>query len=172
MNPLGSWSHSASDVPAGGLTRTRKVSEDDCRAMAKALAIPTVDGIEVTYRISTLPGGGYRLAGKLSGHVVQSCVVSLEPVPGTVKDSFDVEFWPDFARRAAEAEQSVLSGPDIEPLEQGVIDAGRIVFECISGALDPYPRKAGAEFGWRDPLAEKAGNSNPFAVLGKLKGGK
>ena len=103
---------------------------------------------------------------------MQACIVTLEPVPGAVKDTFDVEFWLDFARRAAEAEQSVLSGPDVEPLALGVIDAGRIVFECLSAALDPYPRKHGAEFGWRDPVQEKAGDSSPFVILAKLKGGK
>ena len=170
MNPLQSWSHAVTDIPEGGLTRTRKASADDCSALAAALAIPAVNGLDVSYRVSNLPGGGYRLTGELHGAVVLACVVTLEPVPGAVQDRFDVEFWPDAGRRAAEAEQSVLQGRDVEPLSHGVIDAGRIVYECLSAGLDPYPRKDGAEFGWRDPLQDRAGATGPFAVLSKLKG--
>jgi uncharacterized metal-binding protein YceD (DUF177 family) len=169
MNPLGGWSHAVTDLPAGGLTRARKASPDDCRALAEALVIPAVEDLNVNYRISALPGGGYRLSGDLAGRVIQSCVVSLEPVPGTVADTFNVEFWPDYSRRAEETEKSVLTGPDVELLENGVIDAGRIVFECLSAALDPYPRREGAEFGWRDPADENPAKASPFAVLSKLK---
>jgi hypothetical protein len=162
INPLSAWNHTVSDIPEGGMTRTRTASADECKALAAVLAIPAVARLEAQYRVSKISGGGYRLAGDISGDVVQ----------GAISDRFDVEYWPDHAARAAEAEQSVLTGPDIEPLEHGLIDAGRIVFECLSAALDPYPRKDGAEFGWRDSKAEKAGNSNPFAVLSKLKGEK
>jgi hypothetical protein len=47
---------------------------------------------------------------------------------------------------------------------------GRIVYETVSAALDPYPRKSGAEFTWSDPReAEAAARANPFALLKKLK---
>lgn len=171
-NPLSAWNHTVTDIPEGGLTRTRNASADECTALAGVLGIPAVVGLEAQYRVSTIPGGGYRLQGAISGDVVQACIVTLEPVPGAISDRFEAEYWPDHAARAVEAEQSVLAGPDIEPLEHGLIDAGRIVFECLSAALDPYPRKDGAEFGWRDSQAEKSNISNPFTVLAKLKSEK
>ena len=50
------------------------------------------------------------------------------------------------------------------------IDVGRVVFETLSAALDPYPRKNGASLEWQDPeSAEGVGASGPFGALKKLK---
>jgi len=63
-----------------------------------------------------------------------------------------------------------LSAAEIEPIEHGLIDAGRIIFETLSASVDPYPRKPGAEF-----TAEELGDgaaatkTGPFAALKKLK---
>jgi hypothetical protein len=54
----------------------------------------------------------------------------------------------------------------------GQIEAGRVVFECLAGAVDPFPRKADAALervaasprGRADDKTE-----NPFAVLAKIK---
>ena len=43
------------------------------------------------------------------------------------------------------------SVPDVEPIEHGTIEVGRVVFETLSAALDPYPRKSGATLEWQDP---------------------
>jgi hypothetical protein len=51
-----------------------------------------------------------------------------------------------------------------------MIDAGRIVFETLSASVDPYPRRAGAQFEGEE-LGDAAapGASGPFAALKKLK---
>ncbi len=62
-----------------------------------------------------------------------------------------------------------MAAAEIEPIEHGLIDAGRIVFETLSAAVDPYPRKAGAEF-HADAVATTASSeAGPFAALKELK---
>jgi hypothetical protein len=114
--------------------------------------------------------GNYRLAGKVTAKLTQTCVVTLEPIPQTAEGTFDVEFRPAASvPEQSEDEIEALSAAEIEPIEHGLIDAGRIVFETLSASVDPYPRKAGAEFKAEadDGPEEPAGGA--FAALRKLK---
>ncbi|MCW5690545.1 MAG: DUF177 domain-containing protein, partial [Pseudolabrys sp.] len=53
-----------------------------------------------------------------------------------------------------------------EPLTGNSIDLGAIAAEFLVLAIDPYPRKEGAQFA--PPAVEKGGNY-PFAALTALK---
>ena len=161
------WVEKTTEIPAGGLTRTRDATTAELTAIAEALDIPAVSRLALEYRIVAISGGAYRLTGSLAADVVQACIVSLEPVDGKVDANFDVEFWPDLKPEESEDEASILSGTDVELLEHGVIPVGRIAFEMLSASLDPYPRREDAEFTWQDQKAKEA--ANPFAALSKLK---
>ncbi|MFT3731301.1 MAG: DUF177 domain-containing protein [Hyphomicrobium sp.] len=163
------WAEKTTDIPAGGLDRQREATADELGRIAKALDILSVADLSSHYRIVAISGGAYRLSGSISANVEQACVVSLEPVRGAVKAAFDVEFWPDLKSEESEEEASILSGSDVELLEHGLIPVGRIVFETLSASLDPYPRREGAEFDWKDPKVEEPGAHSPFATLAKLK---
>jgi hypothetical protein len=52
-----------------------------------------------------------------------------------------------------------------------VIDVGRLVTEELLSGLDPYPRRADAQFEWSDEKGEAA-SAHPFAALAKLKKSK
>lgn len=169
MTALEDWTHAIADVPVAGLHRERTASQAERDALSRALKIPALEALMAKYHIRALPGGGYRLSGHLKGRVVQSCIVTLEPVAADIDDEFVSEFWPDPAHLDAEGEKAVLDMADIEPLKNGIIDAGRIIFEALSAGLDPYPRKSGVEFDWQDPAAKNPEKTSPFAVLGKLK---
>ena len=83
-------------------------------------------------------------------------------------EPFEVEFWNEAPESAGE-DQSVLEGPDMEILSGDEIPTGRIVFETLSGALDPYPRKQDAAFEWKDREGDEGQKDNPFSVLSRLK---
>lgn len=168
--PLSNWTHAAADIPDRGLSRERAVSEGECAELAGALPLLSVDKLVATYRITSIPGGGWRLIGKMIADVVQSCIVTLEPVPAHLEETFDVEFWQDAPASESGGDLSVLQGPDIEPLQGNAIAAGRIVFETLAAGLDPYPRMGDAAFNWTEPAASDEKKSSPFAVLAKLKG--
>ena len=163
------WSHATTDVPAGGLSRQYEASETERSALANALGIREIGKLVADYTINSIAGGGWRLKGTVSAEVVQACVVSLESVPQSLVDDFDVEFWPHGKCDEFGEEKSVLQGPDVETLEGETIDVGRIVFETLSAGLDPYPRKSGVDFDWQDKAALRSQVGGPFAGLSRLK---
>lgn len=166
---LSSWVHATTEIPAGGLERSRQANGEERRAIATALNLLSLDSLQARYRIVSIAGGGWRLSGSIEAQLAQPCVVTLEPVPATLSETFQVEFWRDLEEPEGGEDKSILEGADVEPLAGDDIPAGRIVFETLSGALDPYPRKAGAEFGWQDKNAENPQKTSPFSVLQQLK---
>jgi hypothetical protein len=109
------------------------------------------------------------MAGTVAARLTQECVVTLAPIPQTIAETFNVEFWPSLPD-ASDAEVEVLSVPDIEPIEHGLIAAGRVVFDILAASLDPYPRREGARFEWEDaPGAAGPAEAGPFSALKKLK---
>jgi uncharacterized metal-binding protein YceD (DUF177 family) len=158
-----------------------QASPEQCLSLARELGLIACNSLTVAYKVRSLHRGRYRVSGTITADVVQACVVTLEPVPALLSEAMDLEFWP-VEQLAAEAKPGVtseasdelsdtadfdaLGDEPAEPIEQGRIALGRVVYELVSAALDPYPRKPGAEFNWasKDEEADK-----PFAALAKLK---
>lgn len=165
------WSHRVTEIPESGLDATRVATPAERTAVAQALDIVSCDDLKVEYLIRALGQGRYRMSGRLSARLTQSCVVTLEPVPARIEESFDVAFWPEGSLpEVGEAEVEALSLPEIEPIENGVIATGRVLYDILAAALDPYPRKAGARFEWEGEDGEQSSADNgPFAALKKLK---
>ena len=129
------------------------------------------DALQADYVVSALGKGRYRLKGKLTAHVTRACVVTLDPVSENVAEAVDIAFWPiNNLPAAGDEEKEVSSLPEVEAIEHGQIDAGRVLFEILSASLDPYPRKPGARFDWEDKGADEVRVAGgPFADLKKLK---
>lgn len=119
-----------------------------------------------------------RLSANFSADVVQSCVVTLEPVPSRIEDSFVLVY--DEDARGAEIVVILKGRNSPEPLSGNAIDVGEAVAEHLALALDPYPRAPGAElpaFGLAAGGAEEAKENDdtagevsgsPFKELAKL----
>jgi uncharacterized metal-binding protein YceD (DUF177 family) len=162
------WSHQTTEIPDRGLKCSRVATESERQVLAAALDLLSCEALEATYRIVPAADGSYRLEGAIDAAVTQACVVSLEPVSGRVAESFSVEFRRDVDGAVPEGDIVILNAAEVEPIENDRIDAGRIIYETLSAGLDPYPRKADAEFGWTDPKASES-DTHPFAALKKLK---
>jgi uncharacterized metal-binding protein YceD (DUF177 family) len=160
------WFHVLSEIPEDGLSRQRSADADVRAAIAADLDIIACQKLDLTYDIKPLIQGRFLLMGRLLADVTQSCVVTLEPVDSRIDEAFEVEFRPGIR---PDAEFDALDERDIEPLEGDVIPVGRIAYEQLASALDPYPRKAGAEFEPPQMRAEDVEASNPFSVLKSLK---
>jgi hypothetical protein len=73
----------------------------------------------------------------------------------------------DLARAECQHEETeALAAAELEPIVHDRIEVGRIVYEHVAAALDPYPRKEGASLEQADPEAGE--RESPFAVLSKL----
>nr|WP_255720777.1 DUF177 domain-containing protein [Acuticoccus kalidii] len=112
-------------------------------------------------------GEGVRVTGRVSGKLRQACVVTLEPVEGTVEETFDLRFHPDIQESTTIDVDADAEDPP-EPLDGQSIDIGAIALEYFALGIDPYPRAPGAEF---DDIEEGEEEPSPFAALAALKNG-
>jgi hypothetical protein len=108
----------------------------------------------------TRQGSGVHVSGLVRARVGQICVVSLEPIVNTVEESIDVAFAPAGAQAAKSGDEPP------EPLVGGTVDLGALATEFLILGIDPYPRKADAQFA---PPTAEAGGEHPFAALETLK---
>ena len=138
------------------------------RAELRALA-----GLRELSRLSAVfdlqrRGGGVRVTGRVSARVVQTCVVTLDPLESDLDEAVDLIFAPVFTESAqAEAiDRRASEEEPPEPLVGGKLDLGAIATEFLVLGINPYPRKAGAEFG---PVRDDNGSARPFAALEALK---
>lgn len=157
-----------------GAEHTIEIGENERKAIMELLDLLDLEELKFTYRLRLGSGKRVHVTGRLQADVVQTCVVSLDPVPARIDVPVEAEFWPSekieaLQERAEDPGQAgEIDWP--EPIEGDAIDLGRLVYETLATALDPYPKKAGIEFAWKDTseTAETPKN-NPFDVLKNLK---
>ncbi len=148
------------DLVADGATRD---------AIAKAAGLAALARLEAGFDLTRQGSDGLRVVGRVSADVVQSCVVTLEPIESQIDEPVDLVFLPDVEPAADAVDLQALETEDPpEAIRDGVIDLGAVATEFLLLGLDPYPRKPGAVF-----AAPPAGDpvSNPFAALASLKKG-
>tara|TARA_A100001037_G_C15153121_1_gene641040 strand:+ start:4542 stop:5075 length:534 start_codon:yes stop_codon:yes gene_type:complete len=99
--------------------------------------------------------------------VLQSCVVTLDPVAAHIDEWFELEFAP--ADGIGATEEVIFEADDDDPPEEmvgGQFDIGEAISEHLALSLDDYPRKPGVEFSDQIEHAdERASADSPFAVL-------
>jgi uncharacterized metal-binding protein YceD (DUF177 family) len=178
------WIIEVRSISETGQNARFQASAEQCASLTRDLDLTACNSLTVAYKLRSQHRGRYRLTGTISADVVQRCVVTLEPVPATLEEEIDIEFWPEdqlaakptpgVTQEASDehndtADFSALGDEPPEPIEQGRIAIGRVVYELVSAGLDPYPRSPGAEFAYAN---KDDGKDNPFAALAKLKTGK
>ena len=159
------------DVPETGL-HFDLVADEATRAAVAGVA--GVAGVRALPRLAASfdvvrQGTGLKVTGEVAATVEQTCVVTLEPMTSEVREPIDLAFVLPRAGEpsdvaADEIDPSAEDEPEI--LVDGTVDLGVAATEFLLLAIDPYPRKPGAEF---EPpkTADPAGN--PFAALEALK---
>jgi len=167
------WDHAVRDVPETGVSGTREASPEEREAIARALDLIACTSLRAHYMIQPIPAGRYRLSGRLHAEVTQVCVVTLDPVDSTLTEMFEATFWPRQDLPVPEGgELAIDDAPEPEPIVAGQIAVGRVVFESLAAALEPFPRKPGAALDWPPPgsaAVSPAAPASPFEVLANLK---
>lgn len=173
----------ADAVHRGEVVETIEATEAERKALAERLELEAIDRLTATVRLRSVRGGQMvRVTGELEADVVQTCVVTLDPVPAHVTDRFGALFAPESLVPDPEDEIEIdptVAEEDIpEPMTNGRIDIGELTAQHLSLALDPYPRAEGVEFaGFDEPdgeepagtVPEESEKPNPFAALERLK---
>ena len=157
------------DVADGGRDFAFAASPEECAALGQRLGLRKLVSFEVSGQIQPLSDGRTILVqGGFVAEVVQSCVVTLDPVESRLEDTFEIRYVPG-GDGAVATESDVEVSPDdgdVEPFDGQSIDLGAVAAEFLSLALDPYPRKSGVEFTF-DTAPER--DLGPFAGLAKLR---
>jgi uncharacterized metal-binding protein YceD (DUF177 family) len=153
------------DVPETGL-HFDLVADEPVRAglagLAGVLSLPRLEAVVDVAR----HGNGLRATGRVTATVEQTCVVTLEPMESQVDEAIDVIFMPPPEGGSVDQDASLEAEEPPEALHDGTADIGALAAEFLLLGIDPYPRKAGAEF---TPPPEETAAAAPFAALAKLK---
>ena len=99
--------------------------------------------------------------------------MTLEPVDSTIEEALQGRVLAAGAMPAPESgEVAMDEEPEREPIVAGQLAVGRVGFESLAAALDPFPRKPGAVLDWQPAASQDAlrtSPQSPFAVLANLK---
>jgi hypothetical protein len=166
------YSHAVSvnDIPASGKTFHIEANEEERRSLAEDLGILEIAKLTADVEVRPLHGRSFSVKGEMAAAVVQTDVVTLEPIPQIVAEQIDLTLAPAEGQaavkhREAPAEATTLDAPDV--YRHGRIDLGAIASEYLAMGLDPYPRAEGTEFpGYAEDGTAK---DSPFAKLSALK---
>jgi uncharacterized metal-binding protein YceD (DUF177 family) len=155
-------------LPRDGLTQIVEATLAERAAVAEQLGLVDVAKLAATFLMKRA-GEGVRVTGAVHAELTQTCVVTLEPFPVTLNEPIDVRFARPIEEpsgRRSKAERLAMDTEDPpDPIVDGKIDLGALAVEFLALALDPYPRKPGAEF---TPPPEEAPPASPFVVLPEM----
>jgi hypothetical protein len=156
------------DVPMSGKEIALTADPAEREALAKFLKVPEVKRFEAHFNLKPRGDGGLSVTGELEADVVQTCVVTLENFPATVKEEIEVRYVDKDETPPAtpgEEHEADLDAPDV--LINGTADLGMLAAEHLALGLDPYPRKPGVEAP-AESVDEEPATHRPFAGLDKL----
>jgi uncharacterized metal-binding protein YceD (DUF177 family) len=162
-----------SQIPESGLTRELEADATTRSAMAEIAGLREILSARAVFDLKPESGSRVHVAGKLSARIGQTCVVTLEPIETEIDETIDLILAaPDQLAHLAELDDdehddSVDAANQLEPIENGVIDLGRLATDVLFLAVDPYPRKMGAVF--EAHIAAADPEDHPFAALKALK---
>ena len=150
------------DIPETGLHTEIEAPEPVRADLARLAGLRELPRLSAAFDL-TPRGSGMRVAGQVSAHLGQTCVVTLEPIESDLSETIDLVYAP-----AAHTQVKDLKLDDEPPemLVDGKIDLGAIATEFLLLGIDPYPRKAGVEFA---PVKAGDAEARPFAALEALK---
>jgi len=173
----GSWRAfvTVAHIPDGGLHREIEADAAAREAMAETAGLREILSARAWFDLTLQSGGRVHVTGRVLARLGQTCVVTLDPIENEIDEPVDLIFAPseklrELIHQADEAPDGDAETADPpEPMENGIIDLGRLATDVLYLAIDPYPRKAGAVFEPQVSAADPA--DHPFAALKTLRPG-
>jgi uncharacterized metal-binding protein YceD (DUF177 family) len=158
-------------IPVGGLHREIEADGRARAVMAETAGLRDISLVRAAFDLSHRSGGGVHVTGRVQAKVGQTCVVTLEPIENEIDEEVDLffapaaEIAPQIDADEDDGENAMADPP--EPIENGMIDLGRLATDVLYLAIDPYPRKQGAAF--EAQVAAPDPEDHPFAALKALQ---
>ncbi|TCT11483.1 uncharacterized metal-binding protein YceD (DUF177 family) [Tepidamorphus gemmatus] len=159
-------------VPDSGLDIAFRADAAQCAAFARYLGVPSVERVEAALKIEPRARRSLAVNGHVACDLVQTCVVTLEPVAATIDEVVAIRYVPELGRPSeADGEGAAVDDVETEPLEGGAIDVGALIAQTLSLGLDPYPRRPGVVFEAGTGGSDGSVPSGAFAGLARLRRG-
>ena len=160
-----------SDLSDAGAEITLSPTEEQRTRLAQWAGVDAVESFVARISLQRRSANRFGYDAKLTADILQSCVVTLEPVHShldvDIERTLHLVKVPSSAQISAhELAPSAEEGP--EEIQDPRYDIAGPVLEEFALAIDPYPRATGVVF--EAPADSEAGES-PFAALKSLKSG-
>jgi hypothetical protein len=160
-------------IPDTGLHREFEAGPATRAAMADVGGLREILSARASLDVTPKGGGRFQVAGRVQARIGQTCVVTLDPIENDIDEAIDLIFAPpeqipelaDLVDEASERDAQIPDPP--EPIENGVIDLGRVATDALFLGIDPYPRKPDAVF--EPPVVAEDPEDHPFAALKVLQ---
>lgn len=166
----------ASGLPAAGKSLTIKADAEQRAALALEHDLVAVDTFHADLIARPFRRDGVRVTGRVEADITQNCVVTLEPLKSRIDREISALFVPEGSTRAGgdpDSGELILDaeGPDApEPFSGDSIDLGALAEEFFELAIDPFPRRPGAEVDERATDASGGDSLGPmYESLKKLR---
>ena len=161
------------DAAKGGFKGQYRADRAECERLGSLIDLGEITEFQADYQIEPSKSGRFRMTAQLRGRISQNCVASLKVLDNDIEEEFTVLFVSErrFAEIINESQLDPESDDDFEPYGDGTLKVGRVIYEHLVGAIDPYPRADDGEFdrdigGLPDHEDEVEG---PFSVLADLR---
>ena len=160
------------DLSNAGYETTVTASVVELNSIAAWEGVDAVVRFEGQVTLERLSATRFAYQALLSADVLQSCVVTLEPIGTQISRRFsrELHYIPArFDEKGGAVTLGYAEDDTPDEIDSLKFDLAAPLLEEFSLAVDPFPRAGGAEF--RPPHDETVEADNPFAVLKGLKRG-
>lgn len=150
-------------------THELEANESERAALARRFGLVAIERLRADVELER-NGDVVDANGKLEADIVQSCAVSGEDLPATIREPLAFRFVPEKSAPAGEEEIELESGElDEIPYAGGSFDLGEAVAQSLALAIDPYAIGPDAEAAREDAGLLDEQSAGPFAALKGLK---
>lgn len=169
-------------LPSKGLTIKLEPDDDTRAKLATQCDVLSISEFFAQLNVKSWHKDGVRVSGPLSATLIQSCILTLEPVPESISTQIDAVFVPSSSKLAkpkinAETQELIIEaeGDDVPELfELPSLDVGAVAAEFFALELNPYPKapdadETAASVMVQDDETSDDAKENPFASLAKIR---
>lgn len=155
--------------------RVRHLEADEAEraALARRFGLISIGKLEADVAL-VKDGTAVDANGTLNAEIVQSCAVTGDDLPVTIREEFTLRFVEETQAEITEGEEVELEAEELDeiPYTGTSFDLGEAVAQGLALAIDPYATGPNAEKVRKEAGLLDESASGPFAALAALKGKK
>jgi hypothetical protein len=153
--------------------KMRVIADEAARAaLARRFDLIAIDRFIADVNVGRIAGGALiAVSGSFAADIVQTCVVSRQPVATTITAAISERLGPECDGELEAVFEIDDEDPPV-PFSDGSIELGELLAQCLAILINPYPRATGAalEFALEDEEGRiEPHGRRPFEALGALK---